>query len=760
MTINLYFVKDKNGGGGTCLIQGLMCDVWTKHEVEALVKLVSDMTSEEDQQCDQTPSLHLAPPAPNTVANVAPGNGDGVSVAVASGEDVTAPSTTDAAVAVVSGDGVTAPSTTETAAVVVVSGDGVTAPSTTEAAVAVASGDGVTAPSTTETAAGDRETVTIIEAANAVTSGDGETSTPTATLSQTPTSPVGTQTINNACQTCNGLSGVVTCGSCLLETVNNYKVQLDRRITILVQTHKDETAGLRVEIDRLTAELKRYKSKCDSIDGKCQELMKRTKPRAEERSRSAPSVAVASGDGATAPSTTEAAVTVASGDGATGPYTTKAAVAIAAGDGVTTPSTTEAAAAAIASGDGETESSTTGDQQHKEKRTSKTAPPLQSKPPSLRIPPKTTHVLIGDSNLQKVNKWGLDQSGCTFVKTFRGLTIENSINILGSTKVYKHIQNVTVHVGTNDLSNGCTDDEICQDMEILIDRLKYNFPDAKICISGILPQKKKRLSNIVKLNEKLLAVCERSGALLIYSKQQFLAKEKFPSHLFSTNKYHLNDTGVRVLIRGFINAFNTIQASGADVPSIDQFPTLQDSNPQGDRLSIMSQVSSRRDGGQSADDQAKREGQRPTNGSVQPRATIPRHGGISAAPHAPSQAAESQSPFPPHSVAPPNCPPHHPYPSVPRPVEPSGSSCINYRSADMAPPVGPQSAAEQVSPMIYGHPMNTFSRQASLPATMRNTLPIQHPFSHFQWPYQGFFPSPFYMSPSPYSLHGPPFIGN
>ena len=45
ITVTLYFKKIKNGGGGTCLIQGLMCGPWVHFEIEALSKIVDNMAS-------------------------------------------------------------------------------------------------------------------------------------------------------------------------------------------------------------------------------------------------------------------------------------------------------------------------------------------------------------------------------------------------------------------------------------------------------------------------------------------------------------------------------------------------------------------------------------------------------------------------------------------------------------------------------------------------------------------------------------------
>ena len=205
ITITLFFVKEKNGGGGTCLIQGLMCDVWTEKELETLSNLVTDMTDSSEAKdattasCDSATdigsgnavlavtagvavansdgvaarttdcTLHppqnlacvMAPPITTTVAVVA--TGDGVAVATgdsnasAAGNCVTAPLTTtkDAVVAtgdgdaIATGDNLTVPPTTTKNTVAATddgnaadTNDSVTAPTTTTIDTVVATGDG------------------------------------------------------------------------------------------------------------------------------------------------------------------------------------------------------------------------------------------------------------------------------------------------------------------------------------------------------------------------------------------------------------------------------------------------------------------------------------------------------------------------------------------------------------------------------------------------------------------------------------------
>ena len=363
------------------------------------------------------------------------------------------------------------------------------------------------------------------------------------------------------------------------------------------------------------------------------------------------------------------------------------------------------------------------------------SPPPSQKLPSLRLPRNTKHVLLGDSNLRKVEKKRLDPSGKTFIKSIGGLTIQNTVEILNATYPCRYVESVTVHVGTNDVAKGSSDCNISSDTMMMIDKLKIVFPNARIFISGILPQKGKLLVNIVKLNERLLALCNSANVIFIWNKHDFLAKDKFPSHLFVRDKYHLSQTGLGVLLRGMSRARTAVFGSGGSSESTpttalspDHFPPLEASNPQGGRRSVLSAVS-RHEEGQSADHPSRREHKRPS--SQRPgRAPLSRD--VSpAASRVPTPVTSQRIP----EVTPPHCPQHHPYPPAQMTTGPRDSE-------------GDRSA---VTNAFSGHP----------PSPMRNFFPLglQQPFGHFQWPFNNYFPSPFIMNPSPYPFHGSPLMG-
>ena len=180
-----------------------------------------------------------------------------------------------------------------------------------------------------------------------------------------------------------------------------------------------------------------------------------------------------------------------------------------------------------------------------------TAPTSFHKPNSsgLRIPKKARTIVIGDSNLKKVNSKRLDQTGKTFVKSIAGLTIESLTDIISSTQTCTEITRIVAHVGTNDIDMGKSETSIMENMKTLASQIGKTFPEATLAFTGIIPQKGKKLLDISSLNDQLKHYFNELGIDFIFQKRDFFARNAFPSHLFNKDKYHLNERGIGVLLR-------------------------------------------------------------------------------------------------------------------------------------------------------------------------------------------------------------------
>ena len=71
----------------------------------------------------------------------------------------------------------------------------------------------------------------------------------------------------------------------------------------------------------------------------------------------------------------------------------------------------------------------------------------------LRLPQEAVHtLLIGDSNLRKVDRRGLDRSGGTHVRTFPGATVSGMTASLSKRSPRDDVRTVVMHVGGNDMT--------------------------------------------------------------------------------------------------------------------------------------------------------------------------------------------------------------------------------------------------------------------------------------------------------------------
>ena len=505
---------DKNGGGGTCLIQGLMCDAWTEHELEELSKLVSEMTPETDN-CHQTPPAIMGPITTTAVA-------------VASVDKVTASST----------DGVTASSTD---CVTASSTDGVTASSTD--GVTVSTTDGVTASSTDGVTASSTDGVT-------ARSTDGVTASTTNDVTASPTNDVAASTTNDTpVYTQNDLDAIRHSMKIQIkeELVNDLKVQIknelkidyNRKISKLEEKNEKlekqsqlEYTKLNKEIESLKSKAKTLQSEIDALKSKPVELAASLPPANSHVERGAPQrQSEPDGEGVPALSLASGAVDLAT-SGAPDPA----------------PEATQDQRG------GSSDSDSADDSEERAFGEVSSLPQITTSrnPQSFKVPNTSTKVLIGDSNLKNINRKRLDTSGKTYIRSIGGLTVPKVTSMLSNTKPNPGIAKVIVHVGSNDIDNGSTPTQLSKDVTDMCAALRMVFPAATIFISGILPQKGVRTNTIITFNHKLKSLSETCNFCFLWNIDDFLARESFPSHLFARDKYHLNAKGLGVLLRGFM----------------------------------------------------------------------------------------------------------------------------------------------------------------------------------------------------------------
>ena len=99
-------------------------------------------------------------------------------------------------------------------------------------------------------------------------------------------------------------------------------------------------------------------------------------------------------------------------------------------------------------------------------------------------------VLTRDSDLKNVARRRIDSTGNTSVRTFRGATVAQLINIISTGACYPQVEQVAVTTGTNGCA-GNTPWDIA-DYQKLLSAIKVNFPTAEVAAAATAPQAKWR----------------------------------------------------------------------------------------------------------------------------------------------------------------------------------------------------------------------------------------------------------------------------
>ena len=117
----------------------------------------------------------------------------------------------------------------------------------------------------------------------------------------------------------------------------------------------------------------------------------------------------------------------------------------------------------------------------------------------LKIPKHSKSILIGDSNLKNVIKHKLDKSGETEIRSYRG---HSSVNIKqklqNSKSTYHQIEKVSLCIGTVDVLQKYSCNEITNNYKSMLSEVEMTFPNAKICIISIPPTKDGKTNLFIK----------------------------------------------------------------------------------------------------------------------------------------------------------------------------------------------------------------------------------------------------------------------
>nr|XP_006820650.1 PREDICTED: putative leucine-rich repeat-containing protein DDB_G0290503-like [Saccoglossus kowalevskii] len=151
-------------------------------------------------------------------------------------------------------------------------------------------------------------------------------------------------------------------------------------------------------------------------------------------------------------------------------------------------------------------------------------------------------LIVGDSMLKNIDIKRIYKN--TQIKTLPGRKIKDIDEYIQRT-TNENIQNIVIHVGTNNISDGCTIESCMEEYRKLINNMKQKYPTAKICVSSIIHRRYdvNINENIDVLNKKL-KVMSNNGDNYIYIDNDNIS---YITHLYDT--MHLNKRGTAVFVK-------------------------------------------------------------------------------------------------------------------------------------------------------------------------------------------------------------------
>jgi hypothetical protein len=140
--------------------------------------------------------------------------------------------------------------------------------------------------------------------------------------------------------------------------------------------------------------------------------------------------------------------------------------------------------------------------------------------PSVRLATSATKLLIGDSNMRRINMKRLNREGEIQVKTISGARISTLQQAIAGMSTTKAIKKLVLHAGTNNIAGRRREtDSVAQCVEqyvSLLDTARSKMPDAKIAVCAVPPLKPWGLCKAVRqLNGELRDLCRKRGVAFL-----------------------------------------------------------------------------------------------------------------------------------------------------------------------------------------------------------------------------------------------------
>ena len=115
---------------------------------------------------------------------------------------------------------------------------------------------------------------------------------------------------------------------------------------------------------------------------------------------------------------------------------------------------------------------------------------------------------------------------------------------------------IFIKIGTNDISWGVSLEDMTEDFDLLMSRLRQQEPQAQIYVQSVLPREADKLEKIARVNAMQAKLAKQYSATYIDLTPEFAAANGTLRAEFTEDGLHLNDAGYAVwgeVLRPYVN---------------------------------------------------------------------------------------------------------------------------------------------------------------------------------------------------------------
>lgn len=165
---------------------------------------------------------------------------------------------------------------------------------------------------------------------------------------------------------------------------------------------------------------------------------------------------------------------------------------------------------------------------------------------SLEAPVKNGTVLIGDS-ITEAWMWQREADGYPFTRPVanHGVSWDVTEGAVARLPLVEpsNPDKIFIKIGTNDISLGVSIEDMAEDFDALLSRLRKQEPQAQIYVQSVLPREADKLDKIARVNAMQAKLTKQYGGTYIELTSKFAAADGTLRAELTEDGLHLNDAG-------------------------------------------------------------------------------------------------------------------------------------------------------------------------------------------------------------------------